>query len=78
MGQSYKIMFLSNPPDTSKISVTGDKAIQVAGDWCTLGNSTIGLLLVFETVFQAAMVPLLNAAAIKEVLTVLNFKSLRP
>ena len=76
--KSYKIMFLSNPPDTIKISVTGDSAMQVAGDWWTFRNSTTGVLFVLETVFQAATVPLLNAAANKEGFTVLIFKSRRP
>jgi len=72
------MIFLSNPPDTIKISVTGDRAMQVVGDWWTFKNSTTGELFVLETVFQAATVPLLNAAANNEGLTVLIFKSRRP
>jgi hypothetical protein len=40
-----------------------------------LANSTIGVLLALETVFQAATVPLSKAAASSEVFTELIFKS---
>ena len=71
-------MCLSNPPETIRISETGDKAIEVAGDWWTFANSAIGDWLNFDNVFHAATVPLLNAAASNELLALLIFKSRKP
>lgn len=71
--------FLSNPPETIRISVTGDNATELAGDWWAPGNSaTSELFPLLELVFQATTDPLLNAAAISEFLTELIFKSRSP
>lgn len=71
--------FLSKPPETIRISVTGDNATALAGDWWAPVNSTTNELFpLLETVFQAATVPLLKAAAIREFLTELIFKSRSP
>ena len=69
------MIFLSRPPDTINMSVIGESARHVAGDWWTLANSTKGVLLALETVFQAATVPLSKAAASSDVFTELIFKS---
>ena len=71
-------MHLSSPPETIRISVTGDKAMHDAGDWWAPENSAIIELFSLEQVFQATTVPLLKAAAINEFFTELIFKSRKP
>ena len=70
-------MLLSRPPETISMSVMGERARQVAGDWWTPENSAMGAAFDLATVLQATTLPLSNDAARMDGLTVLIFKSRR-